>query len=119
MNSIKNLFQHITHSWQHHPIIQFTAFLVLSGSYAVIFSMFLFFGNIENILVSWGSDVEMNIYLKDKSNTEDISKIKNSLESLSYFESIRYVDNVDAGEQFLKKCLTMFQILQIKQIFLI
>lgn len=100
---MKSLLTHFFRSWKHHPIIQTGALVVLTGTFTVVFSIYLFFGNMERILVSWGSNIEMNIFLKDNLNTEDLSKIQNELKEMNYFKDIQLVSKKDAADQFFSK----------------
>lgn len=100
---MRSLFAHFLRSWRHHPLIQTGALVVLTGTFTVVFSIYLFFGNMERIMVSWGSNVEMNIFLKDNLSKDQIANIKKELEELKYFKDINFVDQKDAASQFFSK----------------
>lgn len=100
---MKSLLTHFLRSWKHHPLIQTGALVVLTGTFTVVFSIYLFFGNMERILVSWGSNIEMNIFLKDGLSTEETEKLKQELVELEYFKDVQLVTQKDAAEQFFSK----------------
>lgn len=100
---MKNLFTHFLRSWKHHPWIQTGALVVLTGTFTVVFSIYLFFGNMERILVSWGSNIEMNIFLKDNLSPEETENIKKELVDLKYFKEVELITQKDAAEQFFSK----------------
>ena len=100
---MKSLFTHFFRSWKHYPFIQTGALVVLTGTFTVIFSINLFFGNLERILVSWGTNIEMNIFLKDDLSQEKLAEIKNELEELKFFRDIELVTKESAADQFFSK----------------
>lgn len=100
---MKSLLTHFFRSWKHHPLLQTGALVVLTGTFTVIFSIYLFFGNMERILLSWGSNIEMNIFLKDSLSEEEISKVKGQLSALNDFKEIQLVTKKDAADQFFSK----------------
>lgn len=57
----------------------------------------------ERILVSWGSNIEMNIFLKDSLSEEQLKSIKAELETLKYFKEVNLVTKKDAADQFFSK----------------
>jgi len=57
----------------------------------------------ERILVSWGSNIEMNIFLKDNLSTEETENIKKELVDLKYFKEVQLITQKDAAEQFFSK----------------
>ncbi|MES2769219.1 MAG: permease-like cell division protein FtsX [Bdellovibrionota bacterium] len=100
---MKGLLTHFFRSWKHHPLIQTGALVVLTGTFTIIFSIYLFFSNMERILVSWGSNIEMNIFLKDNLGTDEVEKIKKELVDLNYFKDVHFVTQKDAASQFFSK----------------
>lgn len=100
---MKSLLIHFFRSWKHHPLIQTGAFVVLTGTFTVVFSIYLFFGNTEKIMTSWGSNIEMNIFLKDNLSAEQITNIKKELIGFNYFKEINFVTQKDAADQFFAK----------------
>jgi cell division transport system permease protein len=100
---MKSLLTHFFRSWRHHPLIQTGAFVVLTGTFTVVFSIYLFFGNMERIMVSWGSNIEMNIFLKDNLSASQITNVKKELEGFKYFKNISFVSQKDAADQFFTK----------------
>lgn len=100
---MKSLLTHFFRSWKHHPLIQTGAVVVLTGTFTVIFSIYLFFGNMERILVSWGSNIEMNIFLKDNVPEEQTARIQKELEGLNYFKDVKLITKKNATDQFFAK----------------
>lgn len=100
---MKSLLIHFFRSWKHHPLIQTGALVVLTGTFTVVFSIYLFFGNTEKIMASWGSNIEMNIFLKDNLSADQISNIKKELVGFNYFKDISFVTQKDAADQFFSK----------------
>lgn len=98
-----SLLTHFFRSWRHHPFIQTGALVVLTGTFTVVFSIYLFFGNMERILVSWGGNIEMNIFLEDNLSADQITEIKKELSDLKYFKDISFVTQKDAADQFFSK----------------
>lgn len=103
MNNLRNLLKHIGRSWQHHPIIQLTSLIVLTGTFTVIFSMTLFFTNLERVLVSWGSSIDINIYLEEGLKDDKILSVQNELSRLNYFKAVEFMDSKTAADKFFKK----------------
>lgn len=84
-------------------MIQTGALVVLTGTFTIVFSIYLFFGNMEKILMSWGSNVEMNVFLKESLSEEHVSKLKFQMEELRYFKNVQVVTKEDAAHQFFSK----------------
>lgn len=76
------------------------------GNFHSGFLYIFIFGNMERILVSWGSNIEMNIFLKDNLSPEQTANIKEELIDLKYFKEVQLITQKDAAEQFFQKCLS-------------
>ncbi len=66
MLSFDYFMKSILRSWRYQPAVQGAALLVLSCTLTIVFTFYLVFSNIERMIVSWGADLEMNIYLEDE-----------------------------------------------------
>jgi cell division transport system permease protein len=103
MITLSAIFKKIKSSVAYYPWMHLSALFVLSATLTIIFSLTLFLKNLESILVSWGSQVEMNIYLADDLKTEDQARIEKSLNDLGHFKSLSYVTKDKAIENFFSK----------------
>jgi cell division transport system permease protein len=103
MNNFKSLVQHTARSWGHHFLLQLGSLVVISSALTIVFSIFLFFSNLERTLISWGSAFDVNIFLKDNLKSEEISKIQGGIENLGYFKKIDFVDSKEASDKFFSK----------------
>ena len=93
----------ILRSWKHQPAVQIAALLVLSCTFTIVFSFYLIFSNLERLIVSWGSDLEMNIYLEDSVNTVRKNEIYKELQDLNKFKQIDYLDKKTVAQGFFQK----------------
>lgn len=103
MISLSTILKKIKSSIAYYPWMHLGALFVLSATLTIIFSLTLFLKNLESILVSWGSQVEMNIYLADDLKKEDQARIEKSLKDLGHFKSVSYVTKDKAIENFFSK----------------
>ncbi len=100
---MSDLLTHFIRSFKHHPIVQTGAIVVLTGTFSVVFSMHLFFSNMEKVLVSWGSNIEMNIFIKEGLSDDQIIKLQSELKDLDYFKDVMFVSKDKAADQFFSK----------------
>jgi cell division transport system permease protein len=100
---MNSLFAHFLRSWKHHPLIQTSAFVVLTGTFTIVFSIYLFFANTERVLTSWGSHQEMNIFLKDSLSQEKLERLQQEMKELNYFRDLHVVTKESAANQFFAK----------------
>lgn len=103
MNNLSYLFKRFLNSILFHPWMHIISILVLSSTLTIIFSLTLFLGNLESILMSWGSQVEMNVYLQDNMKQEQQKEIETKLRSMGFFKEVRLVAKEKAIESFFKK----------------
>ncbi len=103
MNNFKALYQHVMRSWRHHLLLQMGSLVVITSALTIVFSMFLFFLNLEKALISWGSESDINIFLKENMTGQELNRAQSSIEKLGYFKKIEYVDKKQASEKFFSK----------------
>lgn len=103
MLTFNYFFKSILRSWKHQPAVQFSAVLVLSCTFAIVFSFFLIFSNLERLVVSWGSDLEMNIYLEDSTSANKTEEIIKELQSMNKFKQVKYLNKEEVAKGFFEK----------------
>ncbi len=91
MNNFKALYQHVMRSWRHHLLLQMGSLVVITSALTIVFSMFLFFLNLEKALISWGSESDINIFLKENMTGQELNRAQSS------------VDKKQASEKFFSK----------------
>ncbi len=98
-----SIFKKIGSSIRFYPWVHLSAFLVLTSTLTIILSLTLFFKNLEGILVSWGSQVEMNIYLADNLKKEDQQEIHKTIVELGHFKNVQFITKESAIDNFFSK----------------
>lgn len=59
--------------------------------------------NLEHLLSRWGSEVKMNVYLKDEIQESQKSEVKSAIEKFGHFERVTYVSKESALVTFQKR----------------
>ncbi len=103
MLNIDYFLKSVVRSWKNHLTIQLSSLLVLSSALTIVFSFYLVFTNLERLVVSWGSDLEMNVYLEDSIEPSRQASLLKSLEEMDKFKEIRYLDRKTTTDGFFKK----------------
>ena len=100
MLDLRYFAKSILRSWKHHITIQLASLLVLSSALTVVFSFYLVFSNLERLVVSWGSELEMSIYLEDDMDKKGQAAVERSLYGLNKFRTITLQDKKTTTESF-------------------
>lgn len=103
MLSLNYFLKSISRSWKNHLTIQLASLLVLSSALTVMFAFYLVFANLERLVVSWGSGLEMNVYLEDTAEPEKFSSIQKTLEEMDKFNEIKFLDRKTTSDNFFRK----------------
>lgn len=103
MKQFKILINEYLRSWKQHFGVQLSTMVVLTATFAVIFSIFSVIGNLNQILTSWGKDVQVTVFLEEELNREAISQIEAAITKVEGFQTVRYVSKDEARSRFLKQ----------------
>jgi cell division transport system permease protein len=94
------IFKHIKSSWQHHFSLQFATMIVLVASFTVITGVLSISTNLNRILTLWGESMQMSVYLDENAEGDSIAEIKNFLESSGKTDTIKFVNQEQALNDF-------------------
>ena len=98
---IKRSLKHLFVSFRHHASLMLVTVLVLTASFSVIGGLLLTGKNLQSILTLWGESLQMSVYLKDESTSDQV-------ESLSLI--LKNDERIGKAEWVGKdKALTVFQ----------
>lgn len=98
-----SIFKKIGSSIRFYPWMHLSALLVLTSTLTIIFSLTLFLKNLEGILVSWGSQIEMNVYLADNLKKEEQQEVQSKIANLGHFKEVQLVTKEKAIDNFFSK----------------
>jgi cell division transport system permease protein len=90
-------------SWKGQAAAQTATLSVLVATYTIVVLTLLLHQNLEHILSRWGSEVKMNVYLKDEIPEAQKSVVRSNIEKLGLFESVAYVSKDEALSNFQKR----------------
>ncbi|MBC86365.1 MAG: hypothetical protein CL677_04225 [Bdellovibrionaceae bacterium] len=96
----KAIIEHISKSFQHHPLTLFSSLLVLTATFTIVAGFFVVTHNIENSFQSIGKNVQLSIYLDDSISPEDKSKLETQIKALEGFNEPIFTSKSQAAEHF-------------------
>lgn len=90
-------------SFLYSPWLHLGAIVVLSATLSIVLSLSLFFKNLESMVISWGSQVEMNIYMTDHIVEKDRLFVESELKKTGIFKDIQYLTKEKSIDGFFSK----------------
>lgn len=103
MNQFTKYINAFFKSWQNQATAQAATLSVLVGTYTIVVVTMLLHQNLETILSKWGSEVKLSVYLKDEIPGPATTAVKDKMDQLGLFDSIRYISKETALVDFQKR----------------
>lgn len=102
MSNQSNLRQHIKRVWAQHWPLQLATVTVMTLVLMLFNLLAAGVHGAESLLANWGQGLELVVYIKDSSSTQDIETLKGHLQKSAQIESLRFVSKKAATEEFIK-----------------
>lgn len=100
---MRNLVQHCWRSWRHHFSLQIATVLVLSMVLIILSFVFVVKQNLGQLNSVWGDNLELTVYLKDKSGPEDISNFVRDLRGKKEIGDVDVINKDQALQRFVAR----------------
>lgn len=98
-----NLIKHIVRSWRHHFSLQIATVLVLSMVLIILSFVFSVRQNLNQLNAVWGDNLELTVYLKDKTPGESVSDLVHELRMNREIADVNVVNKEDALKRFISR----------------
>lgn len=92
--------QHLFRSWRHHFTLQVLTIVVLSIVLVAMAMILSLRENLSHMTALWGDNLELTIYLKDKSPKDAVTQFLRQLQGDQEFAEVRFVDSDQAMRRF-------------------
>lgn len=100
---MKNLVKHCVRSWRHHFSLQIATVLVLSMVLIILSFIFGVRQNLKDLNSVWGDNLEMTVYLKDKTSNNAISNFVRDLQANRDVANVTVVSKDEALKRFISR----------------
>ena len=87
-------------SQQKSWMLKFSTLIVVTACFSVLLASLLVSKNLNKLLVLWGEDIQMTVYLSDEIQTSEKQKIQDWLSQQSSVEKVDYINQKKAFENF-------------------
>lgn len=100
--SLKQLWSEFLLSWRRHFATHVSTLVVLTAIYSIVFTLILSVSNLKTILVKWGEEIQISVFLEDDLPEDAISKVGQSLKEMGISNLIGFSTKEDAKKRFLQ-----------------
>lgn len=97
---IRSRFQQRLGSLKKNWALQFSTLLVVTACYLVVCGSWVLSQNFKKILTIWGEDLQMTVYLSEKSGASETQELEKKLRSHPQVGKVRYISRQSALEDF-------------------
>jgi cell division transport system permease protein len=86
--------------------------MVLCACYIMAASLFLALKNFDHLVMAWGQDLQMTVYLKENSTQEEVKNLVDSLKAKAVVQNVTQVSSSENLSQFKSQMGTLLPSLQ-------
>ena len=97
----RKYWQHFIRSWEEHFLVQLTTLIVLSGCFTVIIGFFVVSQNLNLVLVNWGEDSKISIFLDPGASEANKKNVTNKIKSSKKFRPAQIISKKQAADNLL------------------
>lgn len=97
---MKRYFVHLLTSLRHHTGLVLATMIVLTASFFVSGSLVLVGQNLDRVLTLWGESLQMSVYLKEGTTSEQVQALQGRLQKDKRVAKAAFVDRREALTNF-------------------
>lgn len=100
--SLSMLLSEFGRSWKRHFATHISTLVVLTAIYSIVFTLVLSVTNLKAILLKWGEEIQISVFLEEDISDEAISGVEAAIKEMKISSLVGYSTREDAKKRFLE-----------------